>query len=398
MKIGIIREEKIPVDKRTPLTPKQCLYVNEKFSELTIYVQESSHRCFSDSEYLNLNIKVVKNLDNCDIIIGIKEIKINNIIHGMSYIFFSHTIKKQEYNKKLLKSLLSSNNTLYDYEVMKNNGKRLIGFGKYAGIVGAYNSFRAYGLKTRKYKIEKASTYGNKKEIFSILNNIQLSNEKILITGVGNVSKGIVEVLQNMSIRKVDSNEIITQIYNEPVYSQIDCLDYYKRIDSSDKDIYDFYNNPSSYVSTMKKYLSCVDILITGHYHSELSPPIITKSDFNLKDLKLKVIGDISCDIATAIASTIRPSTIQNPIYGYNYKTHEEDDFLKENTIAVMAVDNLPCELPRDSSKDFGDQLIKYLIPFIADNNHFILKNSMICKNGVLTDNFSYLKDFVSTA
>ena len=227
---------------------------------------------------------------------------------------------------------------------------------------------------------------------------IQISNEKILITGVGNVSKGIVEVLQNMSIRKVDSNEIITQTYNEPVYSQIDCLDYYKRIDNSNKDIYDFYNNPSSYVSTMKKYLSFVDILITGHYHSELSPPIITKSDFNLKDLKLKVVGDISCDIATAIASTIRPSTIQNPIYGYNYKTHEEDDFLKENTIAVMAVDNLPCELPRDSSKDFGDQLIKHLIPFIADNNHFILKNSMICKNGSLTKNFSYLKDFVSTA
>ena len=233
MKIGIIREDKIPVDKRTPLTPKQCLYVNEKFSELTIYVQESSHRCFTDSEYLDLNIKVVKNLDHCDIIIGIKEIKINNIIHGMSYIFFSHTIKKQEYNKKLLKSLLSSNNTLYDYEVMKNNGKRLIGFGKYAGIVGAYNSFRAYGLKTKKFNINKASTFNSKEEIFTILNNIQLSNEKILITGVGNVSKGIVEVLQNMSMRKVDPNEIITQIYNEPVYAQIDCLDYYKRIDNS---------------------------------------------------------------------------------------------------------------------------------------------------------------------
>jgi hypothetical protein len=391
-----LKEDKIPVDKRTPLTPKQCLYVNEKFSELTIYVQESSHRCFTDSEYLDLNIKVVKNLDCCDIIIGIKEIKINNIIQAMSYIFFSHTIKKQEYNKELLKSLLSSNNTLYDYEVMKNNGKRLIGFGKYAGIVGAYNSFRAYGLKTKKFKIDKASNFNSKEEIFTILNNIQLSNEKILITGVGNVSKGIIEVLQNMSMLKVDSNEIMTKTYNEPVYSQIDCLDYYKRIDNSNKDIYDFYNNPSSYVSTMKKYLSFVDILITGHYHSELSPPIITKSDLNLKDLKLKVIGDISCDINGPVSSTIRASKIESPIYGYNMKTEKEDDFMKKNVLAVMAVDNLPCELPRDSSRYFGNKIIEHVLPLFYHDKSLLLEKATICRDGDLTNNFEYLRDFVN--
>ena len=144
------------------------------------------------------------------------------------------------------------------------------------------------------------------------------------------------------------------------------------------------------------KFAKKADIFIAGHYYAEGSPYLFSKKDAKNINFNIKVVGDISCDINGPIASTIRPSSIKNPIYGYNPITEKEDDFQKKDVIAVMAVDNLPCELPKNASEDFGNELIKKILPKLLKNtNDILIKNATICKNGLLTKKFNYLEKFI---
>ena len=396
MKIGIIKEYKSPPDKRVVFSPKKCVETLQKFPQVEFFVEKSDIRCFSDLEYEEMGLKVVTDLSNCDVLIGVKEVPIEKLIENKKYFFFSHTIKKQPYNKKLLQQIIKKNIELFDHEtIVDNNNNRLIGFGYYAGVIGAYNGLRAYGLKNYTFSIPKAIDLKDRQEFNSILKSLSIPNMKILLTGKGRVGSGTKEVLDFLKIKEVSAQDFINETYNESVYVNIDVLDY-NYSDSIENTVSNFYNYPEKFRSTFSKFLSVSDIYFAGHYHNPKAPKLITLDDIKNPDFNVQVIADISCDIDGPIASTIRPSTIENPTYGFHKEKLVECNFLDENALAVMAVDNLPCELPRDSSEMFGEMFLKYVIPsFFNNDQDNILKNSKITSECSLTDRFSYLSDYI---
>jgi len=396
MKIGIIKEYKYPIDKRVVFSPNKCVEIKKKFPEIEFLVESSDIRCFADLEYESKGIKVVSDLSPCDIIIGVKEVPIEKLIANKKYFFFSHTIKKQPYNKKLLQEIMKKNIELYDHEtIVDKANNRLIGFGYYAGVIGAYNGFRTYGLKKNLFLIPKAIELKDRVEFNQILKQIKIPNIKILLSGKGRVGSGTKEVLDYLEIKQVSPKDFVDFNFNEPVYTNIDVLDYNKS-NLIENSVSNFYNFPEKFVSTFSKFFSVTDIYFAGHYHNPKAPKLITNQNINDIDFNIDVIADISCDIDGPISSTIRPSTIDDPIYGYHKLNFVECDFLDPNAIAVMAVDNLPCELPRDSSEMFGEMFFKYVIPsFFNDDKYDILKNSQITSKGQLTPRFNYLSDYV---
>ena len=397
MKIGLLREGKYPPDKRVPFSPKQCESIISHFESVEICVQPSEIRCFKDSEYKEVGVAVLDDLSDCDIIMGVKEVPVSMLLENKVFYFFSHTIKQQPYNRNLLKTIIAKNIQLVDYEtIIDEKGKRLIGFGRYAGIVGCYNSFLTFGKKTKIYNLTYAHLLDSMDALCKELEEVQLPNDlKIILTGCGRVSNGAKEVLDMLHIKETTKEEFISNNFYEPVYVQLNTLDYNKRIDGAISSKTDFYKSPNKYKSSLKDYINQAHILIAGHFYAEGSPYILTNDDLLSHSCKIQVIGDISCDIAGPIASTIRPSTISEPIYGYNPITSLEDDYTKKNIIAVMAVDNLPCSLPKDASVDFGDVFIKDILPDLI-NRGPIMSNASITLNGFLTDRFKYLSEYIN--
>ena len=396
MKIGIIKEGKQPIDRRVPLNPEQCVELRKKHPQLSLVVQPSPIRCFSDQEYLNLGVNLQDDLGDCDLIMGIKEVPLNFLIPEKKFLFFSHTIKKQPYNKNLLKEIIRKKIDLIDYEVLKNiNGERVIGFGRYAGIVGAYNAFLTLGLKLDKYELKPAYLCNDKKEIESELKKVKIDSLKIILTGNGRVSKGAEEILQQLKIKKVSKEDFLNKEFDSLVYTCLTVVDYYETLDSNKSSKKDIYNKPSQHKSCFYKYLKKADMLITGHFYDSEAPFLFTKKNI-INNKKLKVVADISCDIDGPIPCTIRPSKITSPIYGYNPITFKEDDFLNDGVIAVMAVDNLPCELPRDASTYFGKELIEKVIPSFLKDEDGIINRGTITQSGNLTENFRYLDDYIN--
>ena len=397
MKIGILREEKSPPDKRVVFTPGQCKWILDN-TNIDLFVQSSNVRCFSDELYKKEGVKIVEDLSECDILIGVKEVPNGLLISNKTYFYFSHTIKKQPYNRSLLQKMVELNIQMVDYELLTDsNNLRLLGFGRYAGIVGAYNGLLTYGLKSGQYNLKPANLCDGRKEVESELLKLKLKKEKILLTGNGRVANGVLEILNLSKIKEVSKYDFLNKEFGEAVFCRIDTMDYNERIDGRNSDKYDFYANPEKYKSSFMKYARVTDLFISGHFYSSGSPYLYSREDIRSNDFNIKVVADISCDIDGPVASTIRPSTIEQPIYGYNPLTESEDDFLKEGVVAVMAVDNLPCELPKDSSEDFGKEFINKILPsVIGEDKENIIKKATICKNADLTADFEYLRDYLN--
>lgn len=397
MKIGLLREGKLPPDRRVPFSPVQCKMILDTYSRISIAIQPSQIRCFLDVEYQENGVYLQEDLSDCDIIMGVKEVPLNMLIDNKIFLFFSHTIKKQPYNQKLLKKILSKNIQLIDYETLVyKNTKRIIGFGRYAGIVGAYNSFLAYGRKTQSYDLKFAQLLEDQKELEVELLKVKLPKDfKIVLTGGGRVASGVVEILQLLNIKEITKDHFLNKTVSEPSYVQLMPIDYHEKKDGASSSKKEFYNHPNNHKSSLLKFCCTGDMLITGHYYNPNSPVLLTKEDFQHKFFNIKVVGDISCDINGPIASTIRPSTIEDPIYGYNRLLAVEDDYMKDDILAVMAVDNLPCSLPKDASKDFGDVFINQVLKDLIKMGPISMRGS-VTFNGVLTDRFNYLSDYIS--
>ncbi len=397
MKFGIIKERKSPPDKRVVLSPEACQKVLKKFPEASILVESSNLRVFTDQNYADAGVQVVNDVSDCDVLLGVKEVPIKALVPNKKYFFFSHTIKKQPYNRDLLKAILANNIELYDHEVITApNGQRLVAFGRYAGIVGAYNGIRAYGLKNSLFTLPKAETLANQKELIAELLKIQLPPIKIVLTGKGRVGNGAREMLVGMNLKEVNVDEFLTENFEEAVFCQIDVLDYNKRTNGEVLTKNDFYKNPEAYKSDFLKFTKVSDIFIAGHFYGDGAPYLFTREDAKLPDFKIQVVADISCDIDGPVASTIRPSTIEDPIYGYHPIKEKETDFKTHTAIAVMAVDNLPCELPADASDGFGESFVQNVIPaFFNNDQQGILERARMTKNGALTKKYSYLQDYV---
>ena len=397
MKFGIIKERKNPPDRRVVFSPKKLNEFQQKFPEALLKVEPSLIRVFSDIAYQKKGIEVTENMTDCDVLIGVKEVPIEALIPNKKYFFFSHTIKKQPYNRVLIQAILSKNIELYDHEtIVKENGMRLIGFGRYAGIVGAYNGFRAIGLKKNTFNLPKASTLESQQELISELNNIKLPNIKILLTGNGKVAYGAKEMLDAMKIREVSVAEYLHHTYEEPVYCLADVLDYNKRKDHQVLDNHDFYKYPENYESDFMRFAMVTDFFIAGHFYGNGAPYLFTREDAKSKDFNIQFVADISCDVDGPVATTIRSSTIADPIYGYNPMTESEVNYKDKDAIVVMAVDNLPCELPKDASEGFGELFLEHVIPaFFNNDKEGILERAKMTENGKLTDRFSYLQAYV---
>lgn len=397
MKFGIIKERKSPPDRRAVFSPETCKKLLAKYEEAQLVVEPSPLRAFTDAEYKDAGIEVADAMEECDVLLGVKEVPIQSLIPNKKYIFFSHTIKKQPYNRALLQAILAKNIELYDHEVFTGDkGQRLVAFGKYAGIVGAYNGIRAYGLKFDLYQLPKAETLKDQKELIEALNSIELPNIKILLTGRGRVGNGAEEMLKAMQLKKVNATDFLSKEFNQPVYCQIDASKYNKRTDGKLGSRLDFFENPTEYKSNFFRFARVTDLYIAGHFYDEDAPYLYTRDDVAKDDFNIKVVADISCDIDGPIATTIRASTIEDPIYGYDPKTGTEVDFKDPNAIAVMAVDNLPCELPRDATEGFGKAFLKNIIPaFFNGDQEGILERARMTKDGKLTQRYAYLQDYV---
>lgn len=397
MKIGILREGKTPPDKRVVLSPNQCTLVQQQYPDVELVVQPSPIRCFTDDQYLSLGINIQEDLSDCDILMGVKEVPIKDLIAEKTYLYFSHTIKEQQYNRELLRKMLEFNIRMVDYEVLTDvNGKRLIGFGRYAGIVGCYNGFLAFGKRTGTFDLKPAYMCEDRKDMESELKKINLPKMKIIVTGNGRVGNGILELINIIGLKEISKDDFLNKDFDEAVFVHLNTMDYNIRLDGKDGSKSDFYTNPKEYKSDFMKFAKQSEFFIAGHYYAADSPFLFTRGDAKSQDFKIRTIADISCDIDGPVASTIRCSSIAEPIYGYNPQTELEDDFSKEEVITVMAVDNLPCELPKDASKSFGQNLLKNIIPNLLGNDlDNIIERATICEKGKLNKRYTYLENFI---
>ena len=400
IKLAVIREGKVPPDKRVPLTPQQCIEVLEKFDNVEIKVQTSNVRAFPDSAYSDLGLPVVEDITDCDIMIGVKEVNIEDLIPNKKYLFFSHTFKEQPYNRKLLQAILDRKIQLIDYEVLTNkDDRRIIGFGRYAGIVGCYNGFLAYGKKHGLYNLKPANQCEDRKEMEAEIKKINLPKDtKIVATGFGRVGYGAREIFKLIGLKEIGASEFLNETFDEPVFTQLRVEDYFAKADGSEFNKAAFFENGEGHVSTFPRYMEVANMYIACHYWDASSPFIFTREDLKSDKIRTTVVSDISCDIDGPVASTIRPSTIANPLYGYDPQTESEVDFMAEGAIGVQAVDNLPCELPKDASEDFGNELIKNVFPSLfgeTDIDSIIERGSETNLNGELMPKFAYLKDYL---
>jgi alanine dehydrogenase len=397
MKFGIIKERKSPPDRRVVFSPNELTKIKQLYQTATVKVEHSDIRIFTDEQYKNAGIEVSDDITDCDILFGVKEVPVADLIPNKAYFFFSHTIKKQPYNRKLLQAILEKNIDLYDHEtIVDANNRRLIGFGRYAGIVGAYNSIRAFGIKFELFKLPKAETLSGKEALITHLKRLVLPPLKFVVTGTGKVGNGVKEVLDAIKVKEVSVENYLTKNYTQAVYTQIDVLDYNKRKDGQVLDFTDFYTNPLEYISDFERFTKVSDIYISGHFYANEAPVILSQQMLQANDCKIKVVGDISCDVNGPIACTLRASTIAEPLYGYLPSENKEVDVFHPAAIVVMAVDNLPCELPKDASEGFGEMFIEHVIPaFFNGDKDGILQRAKITDKGKLTPRFSYLQDYV---
>lgn len=399
LRLGVLREGKNPPDRRVPLTPDHCRELRKAYPRLEIVVQSSAVRSFSDEEYRAAGIPVRESISDCDVLMGVKEVPVADLVAGKTYFFFSHTIKEQPYNRVLLKTILERKIQLVDYECLVDGaGKRLIGFGRYAGIVGAYNGIIGFGKRTRLFDPKRAHECRDRAELERELAAIELPAMKIVLTGMGRVAKGAREIMAALGVRSVPPEAFLREDFDHPVFCQLGVAGYNRHRDGVEKGAAHFYRYPEEYESGFLPYAATSDLFISCHYWDPRSPRLFEKKDLEKREFRLRVIADITCDIDGSVPTTTAPSTIQDPFYGYNRHTHRKDRPFGEGTITVMAVDNLPCELPRDASEEFGKDLMRDVLPHLVEGDREgLLHAASITRNGTLTEKYRSLGAYVNS-
>ncbi len=399
LKLAIIKEGKTPPDSRVPLTPNQCRIIQQNYP-IEITVQSAAHRCYTDQEYQQAGIAVCDELNDADIFMGVKEVPIDQLIPHKKYFFFSHTIKEQAYNRKLLQAILQKDITLYDYEVLKNQkGERVIAFGVFAGMVGAHNGLMAYGRRTQELDIPRMYSFHDYMEAKAYYKSIKIPNIKIVLTGTGRVGQGAHLVLSDMNIRQVSTEDFLAKDYAYAVFCQLDPAHYVAPKGGGPYIKSDFYEHPEDFKSIFGPYTEVADIMINGIYWDNEAPAFFSLEDMKQDSFRLKVIADVTCDIApiSSIPSTIKASTIAQPIFGFDPFTGKEvPAHSGEHIIDMMTIDNLPNELPRDASEAFGAQFIDHVLPELFKNDSQMLLKATVAEHGHLGKCFEYLTDFVS--
>ncbi len=394
--IGLIKEGKSPSDNRVALTPAQCKFINKSQNDCKVVVQKSNNRCYSDQEYQKAGIEVTDNMNQCNILLGIKEVPIDMLIPNKTYLFFSHTKKLQPYNQKLIKAIAEKNITLIDYECLEHSdGKRIIGFGFFAGVVGAHNGMMAYGEKTKTYHLDRVNANKTFNDLIHTYFGLHLPPIKIAVTGSGRVAHGVLEIMNLLGIHEVEPDEYKEKLFPYPVYVHLKGRDLYLHKENNTYHREDFHKNPAQYICTFKEYIPHTDILMNGIYWDHHIPRLFEKEDTQNPYFKIKTIADITDDMYGSVPCNLGDSTIDNPVYGVDKITFEKTAPYLENTIDVMSVGNLPNELPRDASRFFGQQLIKFVLKGLIEGNSEIIEKATIMNQGKLTSHYSYMHNYV---
>lgn len=398
MKIALIREYKQPADERVALSPKQAAQVMKDFPNVEVVAESSPERCYSDEDYKAVGVNIQDDVSDADILLGVKEVPIKNLIPNKTYLFFSHTIKKQPYNKEMLQEIIKRNIKLVDYECLEwQRGGRVLGFGHFAGIVGAYNGLLTWGKKFTRYNLTPAHELKTYEALKEHLNSTDFPPMKIAICGDGRVGHGSVELLKNAGIKQMDREEYLNGTFNEPVFVHLSPKDFYARKDGSEWSREHFFVHPEEYKSTFAQYIPVTDLMINAIYWEERIPVYFTKEDMRAPDFRIKVIADITCDVEGSIPCTLRPTPIEDPVIGWDSYTSKEVEPYLGNSVDIMAVTNLPCELPADASQEFGSSMVKHIMPLLIEGDKDgIIKRATITDNGSLTEHYNYLQDYVA--
>jgi alanine dehydrogenase len=400
IKIGLLRETKNPPDRRVALPPQQAALLLKQYPHLQLVVQPSSIRCYRDQEYLQTGIPLQEDLSDCQLLIGIKEVAIGELMPGKQYLFFAHVAKKQPYNKPLLEAIVANHITLIDYEYLATpDGNRLIAFGRWAGIVGAFNGLRAWGMKTGRYRLKPAHDCHDQSEMDQLLTNLPTGPVRILVTGGGRVAQGVMETLARLHIPLTDPETYLSNSAQSPLACRIDPEHYARHRDARKFDFHHFTRHPEESVSSFRPFTHSTDLLITAHYWDPAAPRLWELPEMHPPDFRIRVIADVSCDINGSVPSTIRASTIGEPFYDFDrIRLAEVPPFSNPDHVTVMAVDNLPGELPRDASMDFSQVLMEKVIPCIlGEDPDRVIDRATIVRNGSLTGAFSHLEGWVET-
>lgn len=393
--IGLIREGKHPADNRVALTPAQCKWILKNSNEVRLVAQSSATRCFSDREYIAAGVGIEEDLSNCDILFGIKEVPVEMLIAGKTYLFFSHTKKKQSHNQQLFKALIDKGITLIDYECLEHeDGQRMIGFGFFAGIVGAHNGMMAYGKRTGLYQLDRVHKQRNIRELIHNYFGLRLPNVKIAITGSGRVAHGILEIMNLLGIHEVEPDEYLVRRFSYPVYTQLKGADLYSNKQTGKYSRELFHANPQDYTCRFLPYTEQTDILMNGVYWDKGYPRLFEQSDISADNFIIRTIADITDDEHGSVPINLGDQSINDPIYGVDRKTYKKTAAYLPASVDLMAVGNLPNELPRDASRYFGEQLIKFVLEDLMKGGSAIIEKATMIKKGKLMEEYDYLKAY----
>jgi alanine dehydrogenase len=392
--IGLIKEGKIPADNRVALTPAQCRWIQQNKS-ISVVVQRSPTRCYTDDEYIKAGIEVKDDVDECDILFGIKEVPVDMLIAGKTYFFFSHTRKLQSYNQKLLQAIIKKEITLIDYECLEHeDGTRLIGFGFFAGVVGAHNGMMAYGNRTGAFSLNRVYKKKNFQELIHTYFGLKLPNIKVAVTGSGRVAHGILEIMNLMEIHETDPDEFKSTEFTYPVYVHLKGADLYVNKLTGTYTRKEFHEHPEYYRCLFSNYIADTDILLNGVYWYDKVPRLFEMDDMKKPDFRIQTIADISDDKLGSVPCNLGENTMEDPVYGVDKISGARTAPYLHGSVDVMAVGNLPNELPRDASRYFGEQLIKFILDDLISGGSKIIEDATITNCGKLTDNFSYMKAY----
>lgn len=395
--IGLIREGKIPADNRVALTPGQCKWLQKNVAGCKILVQRSPNRCFNDQEYADAGIELTDDLSACSILLGIKEVPVDMLLPDKTYLFFSHTKKKQPSNRGLMHAMMDKNITLIDYECLEHeDGQRIIGFGFFAGIVGAHNGIMCYGNRTGAYKLNRVVDVKDYRELIHTYFGLKLPNIKIAVTGSGRVAHGILEIMNLMDIQEVEPDEYMSRAFSYPVYVHLKGADLYRHREHGTYQRNHFHAFPGEYECIFRQYYPHTDILMNGIYWDQHIPRLFELNDMKDPSFRIQTIADITDDKGGSVPCNLGDATINHPVYGVHKKTFEKTEPYLPDSVDVMAVGNLPNELPRDASKYFGEQLLKYVLEDIIKGGTDTLDRATILQNGQLTSHFAYLSDYAA--
>lgn len=396
IRIGIIREGKTPPDSRVAISPKECRQLLNAFSVLEIKVQSSVSRCFSDSEYEEQGISIAGDVSDCAVLIGVKEVPVEQLIAAKTYFFFSHTIKKQPHNRKLLQEIINKKIRLIDYECLTDEkGVRVIAFGRWAGIAGAHNGLYTWGKKTGRLNLRRVFEYKDFSALKADYTKIKIPPVRILITGDGRVAGGAVETLELLKIKKISPRDYLEKSFSEAVYAQLSTKDIYTHKTGKPFDLHEFFQQPNEFSCDFRRWYGNTDLLLNAIFWDPKAPRYFTLEEMNSPDFKIKAIADISCDINGSVPATLRSTTIAEPVFGYDPQTQKETKPFQPHTIDIMAVDNLPNELPRDASESFGEIMVRTVLPELLKEHSGMIERATIAKDGKLTPKYEYLRDYL---